>query len=257
MKKCLKCSNVYDDTLDQCPECRTPLISYTLEDTQKDRQEFSKQQIKKLIVFGSLVIVFLLGFGFKSCTGIKKADYKNLQSENEKLQAQYDELSTSKDDLRVEFDTYKTKMKPYEEQQAVDEKAAIDEQNRKAAENVRQAATADTTKKETSSSTYGNSEAETKHLMQLFLDDFQNDYPDTILKVEAYSDKVFNIWFSNDWYSLNNQEKESLANNLYTSIKNRYIEVSGKSDGIMSLTLYDPNSKTLAKSKTFGGIELK
>lgn len=140
MKKCLKCSNVYDDTLDQCPECRTPLISYTLEDTQKDRQEFSKQQIKKLIVFGSLVIVFLLGFGFKSCTGVKKADYKNLQSENEKLQAQYDELSTSKDDLQVEFDTYKTKMKPYEEQQAADEKAAIDEQNKKAAENARQAA---------------------------------------------------------------------------------------------------------------------
>lgn len=250
MKKCSKCNGIFNDTFEQCPECGIDLVVYTSDDKEKDNKEFSKQQIKKLIVICSFIVVFLLGFGLKSCTGVKRLDYNNLKTDNENLQKQYDELSE-------EYRTYKLKMQPYEKQQSADEQAAIDELNKKAMENAQKTATANTTKKETSSSTYGNSEADTKRLMQLFLDDFQNDYPNTILKVEAYSDKVFNIWFSNDWYSLNDQEKESLANNFYTSIKNRYIEVSGKSDGLMSLTLYDQNSKTLAKSKTFGGIELK
>lgn len=252
MKKCSKCNGIFNDTFEQCPECGIDLVEYTSNDKEKDNKEFSKQQIKKLIVICSLIVAFLAGFGFKGCTGIKRSDYNNLKSENEKLQSQYDELSAEKDTLMSEYSTYKLKMQPYEKQQATDEQTAVDELNKKAAENARQAAST-----KTDTSTNSNSETDTKRLMQLYLDDFKNNYPDTILKVEAYSDKVFNIWFSNDWYSLNDQEKESLANNFYTSVKNRYIEVSGKSDGIMSLTFYDQNSKTLAKSKTFGGIELK
>lgn len=259
MKKCLKCNGIYNDNLEKCPECDINLVEYTSDDKKRDDKEVLKKQIKTILSIVTLVVAFILGFVFKSCIGIKKTAYDNIRAECGSLKLQYNSLQSRYDDLTKEYYDYKEAMKPYEQQKDADKQAAIAEQPVKEIENTPkpEVNNSDNSQKANTSNSYGNSEAETKRLMQLFLDDFKNTYPDTILKVEAYSDAVFNIWFSNDWYLLNEQEKESVANNLYTSIKNRYIEVSGKSDGIMSLTLYDQNSKTLAKSKTFGGIDLK
>lgn len=109
MKKCLKCNSIFNDTFNQCPECGTNLVEYTSDDKEKDNKNLTKQQIKKLIVICSLIVAFFLGFGFRSCTGIKQSDYKNLQSENNELKYEYNKLSSAKDNLQKEYEHIKQK----------------------------------------------------------------------------------------------------------------------------------------------------
>ena len=144
MKKCPKCKTIFNDNLEQCPMCNIPLDDYSLDEQEKDKrekdkqekdkQEILKQQAKKIIYICALVVVFLLGFGFKSCTGIKKTDYKDLQSRNEKLQSQYDELSTEKDTISKEYDDYKSKMQPYESIQLADAQNKAERERQELAE---------------------------------------------------------------------------------------------------------------------------
>lgn len=140
MKKCPHCNGIFSDDFEKCPQCDIVLSNYTSDDKEKDDNEIEKEKIRKLITIGALVAAFILGIGFKSIIGVKRTDYVNLKIKNEELQKQYDELSTAKDGLQKEYDTYKRKMQPYEEQQATAEQAAIEEQNKKAAENAKQVA---------------------------------------------------------------------------------------------------------------------
>lgn len=114
MKRCPNCHNTYNnDEIKNCPNCNEVL---------KTTSKFLNFCIenKKGIVVCCFVIVFFLGFSFKSCTGIKVAEYATLQEE--------------KDKLNEEYLAYKEKMKPYEKQQEEDAKAAAEEVRKKSAE---------------------------------------------------------------------------------------------------------------------------
>lgn len=147
MKKCPKCHELYSDSLEKCPDCDVLLESYDKNQPSKVEEFFDKykdriascalavfKKYTKVIVSCALVASFLLGFGFKSCTGIKKTDYKDLQSRNEKLQSQYDELSTEKDTISKEYDDYKSKMQPYESIQLADAQNKAERERQELAE---------------------------------------------------------------------------------------------------------------------------
>ena len=135
MKQCPECKNIYNDSLDCCPECHKNLANYippspkeevTLTEFIKMKMPIFKDKLLKIVVKylkfilpAFLIIGFVLGFGFKSCTSIKKADYQKILEENKTL-------SEEKKSLDYEYSAYKTKMQPYENQQAADAKAAAD-----------------------------------------------------------------------------------------------------------------------------------
>lgn len=132
MKQCPKCKQIYSDEMQQCSECQTPLVNYVPE-SQKPEFKLIDIVIKyiKFVLPAILVIGFVLGFGFRSCTGIKKDEYNNLLAQIDTLTTDKESLISEKDSLSKEYADYKAKMQPYEEKQAADAKA---EEERKAAE---------------------------------------------------------------------------------------------------------------------------
>ena len=123
MKKCPKCHELYSDDVEKCTDCDILLEPYQEQKTSKFAEIF--EEYKKGIISCALIAAFLLGFGFKSCTGIKTVDYAALQNEKNKL--------------NEEYLAYKDKMQPYEAQQQADvkvaeEKKIAEEQAKKEAE---------------------------------------------------------------------------------------------------------------------------
>lgn len=117
MKKCPNCNGIFNDSMDVCPNCNQPL-----ENQPKIIAFF--EEYNKAIISCALIAAFLLGCGFKSCTGITRSDYNDLLSQNQTL-------TTEKETISNEYSAYKTKMQPYETQQEADVKAA---ETKKAAE---------------------------------------------------------------------------------------------------------------------------
>lgn len=125
MKKCPKCKNLYKDECETCPDCGTNLQPY--EDiSTKIKTKFVDfvKEYNKGIISCALIAAFLLGFGFKSCTGIKRADLESVVAEKDKIQRLYDSSVKERENISSKFDAYKEKMKPYEAQQEADAKAA-------------------------------------------------------------------------------------------------------------------------------------
>lgn len=87
------------------------------------------------------LVVFLLGMGVASSNAVSKDDHAALQSEMAKVQKQLTDTAAERDTLKAkaeEYDAYKTKMQPYEQQQAADKKAADEKAAAEAAEKKRQ-----------------------------------------------------------------------------------------------------------------------
>lgn len=100
-------------------------------------------------------------------------------------------------------------------------------------------------------------ETDTKNEMQIFLNTLKEDSSNTIVYVEAYTDKIFFVSITNSWYMWSTEQKEYIVNSLYTALKNKLCELTGDNDPIVVLTVLDENQKIIAKSKTSGGMELK
>ncbi len=159
MKKCPKCGRENPDDTMKCPSCGEDLpaivnLSQTCkvcgavlvdgkcpvckEDNKKpfiDRIPDIIEDNKKGIISCALIAAFVLGFAFKSCNGIKMSDYEEVIQQKNKM-------VESKDALQKEFDAYKEKMKPYEEQQQADVKAAEEKAKKEAEEKAKKEAEA-------------------------------------------------------------------------------------------------------------------
>ena len=64
---------------------------------------------KKITLVVLLIIGFVLGFGFKSCTGVKKDDYNDLLAQVDTLTADNQSVSSEKDKFQKSMKIIKPK----------------------------------------------------------------------------------------------------------------------------------------------------
>ena len=95
-----------------------------------------------------------------------------------------------------------------------------------------------------------------KTQMQDYLDALAEVTDGVVLRTEAYSEQVYNMYISNDWYGVAENEKLQLAQNLYTACRTQYNALANNS-GNISLTLYDMHGVVLAKSTLTKGMQIK